>query len=70
MSSEDIPYYRQRAAAERVRAAEAASPEVAQAHLTLVTMYENLIERMERGEWAQDVDPVPPAAMPIRDDGK
>jgi hypothetical protein len=43
---------------------------VAQAHLTLVTMYENLIERMERGEWAQDVDPVPPAAMPIRDDGK
>jgi hypothetical protein len=68
MSSTDISYYRERAAAERARASESTSPEVAQAHVTLVTMYENLIDRLERAEGAQDLEPPAAAGQPGRED--
>lgn len=43
MSSEDISYYRQRAAAERSRAAEAPTPHIGAVHAQLATLYEDLI---------------------------
>lgn len=59
MSSADIDYYRQRAATERKLAAEAPSDIIADAHLKLATMYENLVERLAPTE-AQDLTPSPP----------
>nr|WP_314442193.1 hypothetical protein [uncultured Sphingomonas sp.] len=58
MFSEDIPYYRQRVLAERVRAAEAATPQVAAVHTKLAHLYESLTERLERSQCEQDLAPL------------
>jgi hypothetical protein len=59
MSKDDIEYYRERAATERNRAAASATEEIADAHLKLAIMYENLLKRLERGGTAQDLQPIP-----------
>lgn len=60
MSSEDIPYYRQRALAERQRAAEAPTAEIAAVHEKLAHLYESLTERLANAaETEQDLDPLP-----------
>jgi hypothetical protein len=46
MSSEDINYYRQRAAIERSRADEAPTPEIAGVHERLAELYGNFIQTM------------------------
>lgn len=63
MSKEDIAHYHKRITEERDRAAKAKSKDVAQAHLMLVTMYENLVERMERDGAATSGDAVPRPAF-------
>ena len=49
MSSDDIEYYRTRAAEERRAAADATQSEVAAIHLELAKLYEALVERPELG---------------------
>jgi hypothetical protein len=62
MSGEDLTYYRQRAVTERTRANGAPSKEIAEAHLKLAMMYENLLEGLERAASAQDLSPCPHTA--------
>lgn len=62
MSSEDIPYYRQRVLAERTRAAEAPTVEIAAVHEKLAYLYESLTERLERSDAEQDLEPIEPDA--------
>ena len=59
MSKDDIGYYRERAATERNRAAASPTAEIAEAHLKLAVMYENLLERLESVGAAQDLEPFP-----------
>lgn len=68
MSSEDIKYYRERAATESNRTATAPSPEIADAHAKLATMYQNLVERLERSQPAQDLEPLPRSAEQAQSD--
>ena len=63
MSSEDLLYYRQRAMAERTRASEAPTAEVAAVHEKLAHLYETLTERLERSQTEQDLEPVGPDAV-------
>lgn len=63
MSKDDIEYYRERASTERNRAAVSPTEEIADAHLKLATMYENLLDRLERAEGAQDLEPMPRTAQ-------
>jgi len=44
MSPDDLRYYRERAEAERQRAAATANPKVAQLHLELASIYEKLLK--------------------------
>ena len=60
MSSDDIQYYTQRVLAERARAAEAPTPEIAAVHEKLAHLYESLTERLERSPAEQDLAPVAP----------
>lgn len=57
MSQEDLQYYRERAITERNRAATSPSPEIATAHEKLAVMYQNLVERLERSQPTQDLQP-------------
>lgn len=66
MSSEDLPYYRQRVLAERSRAAEAATPAIAAVHDKLAHLYESLTERLERSQSLQDVEPIESDAQQSR----
>lgn len=45
MTFDDRKYFRQRAEEERARAESAASPAIAELHLTLATKYESLAEK-------------------------
>ncbi len=62
MSSEDLSYYRQRVLAERTRAAEAPTVEVAAVHEKLAHLYASLTERIERSDARQDLEPLGPDA--------
>jgi hypothetical protein len=62
MSKDDIAYYRERALTERNRATASPTEDLAEAHLKLAKMYENLLERLEREEGAQDLEPLPRTA--------
>jgi hypothetical protein len=55
--SDDIPYYREHAAKARLAAEAANISNVAEAHLKLVIMYENLVDRLLEAQGAQDVQP-------------
>ena len=68
MSSEDIAYYRERAATERSRASSAPTDAIAEAHRKLALMYENLLERLERAQTAQDLAPLPHTSQPTPPD--
>lgn len=68
MSSDEIEHYRQRAADERTRAAASPTHELAQAHLNLAIMYENLVERLGRSAQAQDVLLILRTEQPPRSD--
>jgi hypothetical protein len=66
MSQEDLQYYRERAITERNRAATAPSPAIAAAHDKLAIMYQNLVERLERSQPAQDLQSPARIAQLIR----
>lgn len=66
MSAADLPYYRQRVLAERTRAAEAATPDIAAVHDKLAHLYQSLTERLERSEAEQDLAPPAPNALQSR----
>lgn len=67
MSSEDIAYYRQRAATERSRVSDAPSFEIAGVHAKLAQLYEDLIARLEQSQPGhQDLRSVPHIAAPTR----
>ena len=68
MSSEDITYYRERVSTERNRAAVAPSEAIADAHLKLAAMYENLLERLEQTAAIQDLEPLPRTDQQSRPD--
>ena len=63
MSLEDVDYYRKRAAKAREVARIAATPAIAEAHMKLAIMYENLIERALEAQSVQDVDPLPTSGV-------
>lgn len=55
MGTDDIEYYRGRAATERARSAEAQREDVAEIHLELALMYEALVEQeaLRPKSWGQ-----------------
>lgn len=68
MSSDDIAYYRERAATERNRASTAPTDDIAAAHRKLAVMYDNLLKRLERAQTAQDLEPLPRISQPTPPD--
>jgi len=69
MSGEDIAYYRQRAAIERSRVADAPTAQIASVHEKLAHLYEELISRMEQSRPArQDLRPTLHIATPAHSD--
>lgn len=66
MSSEDLSYYRGRSRAERSRAAEAPTPEIAAVHDKLAYLYESLTERLERSQAEQDLAPLGQETKQVR----
>jgi hypothetical protein len=58
MSSEDVDYYRERAAKAREAERTAATPAIAETYSKLAVMYENLLDRVLAAQSEQDVDPL------------
>jgi hypothetical protein len=67
MYSEDINLYRQRAETERSRATDAPTPEIAEVHLKLASLYEDVIHKMgDPRQLHSDVWPLAHTSQPAQ----